>query len=445
MTQTLATYDRYVSDFRALEERTDGPPWLRRIREQALDRFVELGFPTARRGNEKWKYTNVGRIAKGTFGHSVAADTNGIDATDVRKTAPWDDGWINLVFVDGRFSEALSTAPRSRNGVHITGLADAISSEPHAVEKHLARYASFEDDAFTALNTAFVQDGALVRIAPGASLETPINLVFVASDSEEPTVSYPRVLVVAGAGSRATIIESYVRLSESRYFTNSVSEMVLDEGAEVEHYRLLMESDAAFHVGAARVRLGENSTFSSGSFVRGAALGRYDLHVLLDGPGCSCYLNGLYMTSGRQHIDNFINIEHAKPHTTSRLKYKGILDDRSRAIFGGTVLVQKGAQKTDALQSDKNLVLSPKAEVDSKPALFIYADDVKCGHGATAGNIDESTVFYMRSRGLDPETASRLLIYGFASEIIDTVLVEGLRSYLERLFLASLPSYTFEF
>ena len=447
MTQAPAKHERYLSDFRALEQdlASNGPTWLSRIREHALARFADLGFPTARRGNEKWKYTSVAPIAKATFDYPISASTNGLRRTEIQRAAPWHDQWTNLVFVDGSYAEALSTAPSATNGVRVTSLAKAFLSEPVEVERHLARYASVEDDGFTALNTAFMRDGAFVNVPEGESLESPLHLLFISTDRGEPTVSYPRVLVVAGGGSKATVIESYAGLSQGRYFTNAVAEMVVGEGAEVDHYRLLLESQNAFHVGVARVHQHENSVFTSRAFTKGVALGRYDLNVLLDGPGSSCTLNGLYMTSGSQHIDNLINIDHAKPHGTSRLYYKGILDGKSRAIFGGTVLVRKDAQKTDALQSDKNLVLSPNAEVDSKPALFIYADDVKCGHGATAGNIDQDTVFYMRSRGVDPETASRLLIYGFASEIIETVQIEPFRAYLERLFLESLPSYTFEF
>ena len=249
--------------------------------------------------------------------------------------------------------------------------------------------------------------------------------------------------MVAGRHSKLTVIESYVSLSNSQHFTNAVTEIALEDGASVEHYRLLMENPDSFHVGNTRVHQGQDSTFSSASFTRGAAVARNDFQVLLDAPGSFCSLNGLYMTSGRQHIDNYINIDHAKPHTTSRLYYKGILDGSSKAVFGGTVLVRKDAQKADAQQSDKNLLLSDKAEVDSKPSLLIYADDVKCGHGATAGNIDEDTLFYMRSRGLDLDTASSLLIYGFASEIIEAVRLEPLHGYLDKLFLESLPNFRF--
>ena len=444
MTQTLTKYERYLADFRALERaQAEDPAWLRDLRGQALDRFSELGMPTARRGNEKWKYTNVGPIAQADFGLAADVTGNGVAQSDVARVAPWQEDWTNLVFLDGRYSAALST-PMS-DGLQVASLADALRTNEEAVKSHLAHYASVDDDGFTALNTAFLGDGAFVLVPEGKRMERPINLVFVSTAHGEPTVSYPRVLVVAERESQATVIESYVGLSDGSYFTNAVAEMVVGDGAEVDHYRLLSESDQAFHIGGARVRLGDNSRFTSSIFERKVGLGRYDLYVLMDGPGSSCTLNGLYMTSGTQHVDNYINVDHVKPYATSRLLYKGILDGKSRAVFGGTVWVREGAIKTDSMQSDKNLVLSPDAEIDSKPALFIYADDVKCGHGATAGNIDQDTVFYMRSRGVDLETASRLLIYGFASEIIDTVQVDDLRTYLERIFLESLPTYTFEF
>ena len=444
MTTTLTRYHQYAADFAALDG-AGQPGWLLDLRRSAWERFRAEGLPTARRGNEKWKYTNVGPIADADFRYPADTGVDGATSTEIRRTAPLMDGWTNLVFVDGNFCESLSTPPSGSNSIRAMSLAQALAAGEPTVERHLAKQASVEEDGFVALNTAFLRDGAFVHILEGTSAETPLHLVFVSTTQEEPAASHPRALVVAGANSRATLIESYVGVSEKRYFTNSVTEVVLEEGAELDHHRLLAESEAAYHVGVARVHQGENSVFASKSFEKGPGIGRYDLSVMLDGSGSSCELGGLYITSGRQHMDNFINIEHAKPYGTSRLYYKGILDGRSRAVFGGTVWVREGAIKTDSLQSDKNLVLSPLAEVDSKPALYIYADDVKCGHGATAGNISEETVFYMRSRGVDLETASRLLIYGFASEIIDTVQLDDFRDYLEMLFLDSLPSYKFEF
>ncbi len=448
MTTTLTQFDQYAADYAALSAEGQ-PQCVRELRAAAWRRFLDTGMPTARRGNEKWKYTNVGPIAAASFRHGGGAK-DAAAATErareqLRGTALLTDGWTNLVFVDGRFSEALSSPLPSANGVRTMSLGAAIANGETNVEERLAEYASPEDDGFVALNTAFLQDGAYVRIGKGVKAESPIHLVFCSTASDEPTASHPRALVVAEAGSAATVVESYVGAQDQRYFTNSVTEMALERGARIDHHRLLLESEQAYHVGVARVRQAEDSVYTSRSFEKGPAIGRYDLEVTLDGTGSYCDLGGLYITSGRQHMDNFINIDHAKPYGTSRLYYKGILSGRSRAVFGGTVWVREGAIKTDSLQSDKNLVLSPTAEVDSKPALYIYADDVKCGHGATAGNISEDTVFYMRSRGVDLETASRLLIYGFASEIIDTVQLDELRDFLEGIFLESLPSYRFEF
>lgn len=442
MTQTLARYEQYTTDFHALDG-VGQPQWLRDIRSAAWQRFLNVGLPTARRGNEPYKYTNIAPIANS----DLALAIDGVDELSVDELSamtPLQDGYARLVFVDGHYSARLSDAAGVADGVCVSSLTDAMQSGNDLVKAHLARYADIHEDGFIALNTAFIDEGAFIEIDPGAAVESPLHLLFVSTDGAR-TVSHPRALVVAGRGSSATIVESYVGVPGNRCLTNSVAEIVLEDDATLEHYRLLMESEDAFHVGVARVQQGAGSAYNSKVFERQVGLGRFDLYTSLDGENSSCDLKGLYFTSGRQHMDNYININHTEPHATSRLYYKGILDGRSRAVFGGTVYVQPGAIKTDSHQEDKNLVLSPDAEVDSKPSLFIWADDVKCGHGATAGNIDLDTVFYMRSRGIDLETASRLLIYGFASEIIDTVEDDFLRDYLERLFLDSLPSYKFEF
>ena len=443
MTQALAKESRYLADFKEFEKSlgTSEPEWLSHTRQQAFAHFAEAGFPTARRGNEKWKYTNVVPLAGEVFEYPFEAAGNSISAGGLEKIAPWHDSWLSLVFVNGRYSRTLSSRADLTGGVRVENLAETVALDGHIVEAHLAQYASYEDDAFIALNTAFLGDGAFVHIPDGACLDRPVHLLFLATDEGRATVSHPRVLVVAGKGSRATLIESYVSVGSGRHFTNSVVEFELGESAQLEHYRLLAENPEAFHVNVARVHQCENSTFSSTSMAKGATLARYDLQVVLDAPGSLCDLHGLYMTSGTQHVDNYINIDHAKPHTTSRLYYKGVLDGKSKAVFGGTVLVRKDAQKAAAHQADKNLLLSAQAEVDSKPSLLIYADDVQCGHGATAGNIDEDTVFYMRSRGLDEHTASRLLIHGFASEIIETVANEPLRTYVDPLFLGALNNF----
>ena len=440
MAPAVATPDRYLADFRALEQGLDGlaPDWLRQLRQGAFARFQELGFPTARKGNEPWKYTNVAPIAAATFAYP--AESHGPAGIDMRSLAPWAKGMLTAVFVDGRYSEPLSS--KARGPASVSSLADAIAHQPDLVQRYLARHATLQSDAFTALNTAFLRDGAFVHLPQGASLQAPVNLVFVSTTGGAPAVSYPRALVVAGPLSDVTLIETYVSLGGSRHFTDAVTEIVLEEGARIDHYRLLLENMETFHVGATRVYQGRDSSLTTTSFAAGAALGRHDLGVLLDAPGATSQVNGLYITTGSQHMDNNINIDHAQPHGRSRLYYKGILDGKSRAVFGGTVLVRPGADKTDAYQEDKNLLLSDEAEVDSKPSLEIYADDVKCGHGATAGAATEDAMFYLQSRGIDAETAMLLLVRGFAAGILDQVRVEPLRAYLEERTMRALPRFS---
>ena len=438
MTQTLTTYDRYAEQYAGLSP--SGPAWLGALRQKGFDNFARLGFPTARKGNEAWKYTNVAPVARAEL--SLPTPESATCMENVRSAVPWVDDWNTLVFVNGRFNSDLSNV-HEPDGVRVSSLAQALDEDGEVVRGNVGTLASVEDDGFAALNTAFISDGALIHLPAGARADRPVHIAFV-STSEENIVAHPRVLVVAGAESESTIIESYVSLGDNTYLNNGVAEFVVAEGAQVDHYRLMDESDSAYHVGVVRVRQKDGSSFASRAFYKGVGLGRHDLYVHI-GDGCSTDLSGLYITSGSQHVDNFINIDHTKPNSISNLYYKGILSGRSRAVFGGTVFVREGAIKTDALQSDKNLLLSPNAEVDSKPALFIWADDVKCGHGATAGNIDEETVYYMRSRGIDLESASRLLIFGFASEIIDTVEIPELHDYLERSFLDAIPRYEFSF
>ncbi len=438
MTQTLTEYDRYAEQYDSMD--VSGPDWLRGLRKNGFDNFMRLGFPTARKGNEAWKYTNIAPVARASFSAPTAQESP--PETALRRALPWNADWNTLVFVNGLFDPALSTV-HDADSVAVASLSSLVESDGAAARQRLGSLASVEEEGFTALNTAFLREGAVVHVSDDSIVERPVHLAFVSTD-EDGFVAHPRVLIDVGCNSEATVIESYTGLGDNSYFNNSVAEIALEEGARIEHYRLMDESDASYHVGVARVRQKDGSSFSSRAFYKGVGLGRHDLYVHI-GEGCETDLSGLYITSGSQHMDSFINIDHASPNSNSNLYYKGILSGRSRAVFGGTVFVRKGADKTNALQSDKNLLLSPDAEVDSKPALFIWADDVKCGHGATAGNVDEETVFYMRSRGVDLETASRLLIFGFASEIIDTVAVPELREYLERSFLEAIPRYEFKF
>ena len=430
------TYPHYAAAYAAQPDA--GPPALSRLRQRGWDAFQDLGLPTARRGNEPWKYTNAGPIAREAFAYGPELRAAaGLTKADVQAAAPWHSDWRTLVLVDGVFTPALSdgfAAPAS-DGLTIAPLTDAVDL---VGETLLSSLAPPEDDGFVALNTAFLHDGVVISVPPDADAGV-VNIVYLTTGRQQPSATYPRTLINSAANSRLTVIETFAGPDDTRYLTNAVTEASVAEGASVEHYRLLFEGMDAYHVGVSRVLQHKDSAFSSVAIARGAALGRNDFGVKLAGTGAQCTLNGLYLTKGSQHIDNYINIDHAEPYGTSRLFYKGILDGQSRAVFGGNVTVRKDAQKTDAQQTDKNLLLSELAEVDSKPSLLIYADDVKCGHGATAGHIDADTVFYMRSRGLDLPTASRILIHAFASEIIDTVALEPLREYLNEQFESAIP------
>ena len=406
MTTRTVSNHRYYEDHLALAAASAGPAWLNDLRAAGWERFSELGFPIARRGNERWKYTAVAPISRVGFAYPLN------DAIPKGDLAP-----------DFGFSAITA--------------ATAFDGQEYTVREHLGSIAPMQDDGFTALNTAFLRDVSVVHIPDGS--DEPVAVCvnhggLPGSDADQHYARHPRTLILAGRNANLTVIESYEGPSGPRYFTNAVTEIVVGEGAHVDHYRLLNENPAAFHVGTTRVRQERDSAFSSASFALGTALARNDFAVLLDGPGAYCSLNGLYYTGQGQHIDNLISIDHAQPHCTSRLNYKGILDGNSRAVFGGEVMVRRNAQKSDAQQTDKNLLLSEDAEVDSKPSLMIYADDVQCGHGATAGQIDAQTLFYLRSRGLGLETASRMLVQAFAREIVDKVRPETLRNYLESLF-----------
>ena len=433
------TYPHYAADYAA--QPAAGPDALRDLRRRGWDVFARLGLPTARRGNEPWKYTNVAPIAREAFAHPapLPVETSGVDLAALQKSAPWQAEWRTLVFIDGVFAPGLSNgvAAGAYDAATVAALPDAVM-DGNGVAGTFGQLADPEDDGFAALNTAFARDGAAIVVPPGADAGV-VNVVYLSTGRDQPRVTHPRTVIAASANSRATVIETFVGPEGARYFTNAVMEASVSEGASIEHYRLLLEGMDAYHVGVSRVLQQKDSAFSSVSIAQGAALGRNDFGVTLAGAGAECTLNGLYLTSGSQHIDNYINLDHTEPNGTSRLFYKGILDGRSRAVFGGNVTVRKDAQKTDAQQTDKNLLLSQDAEVDSKPSLLIFADDVKCGHGATAGHIDADTVFYMRSRGLDLPTASRILIHAFASEIIDTVALEPLRDYLDDRFRDAIP------
>ncbi len=435
--------DIYVSTYAQLEqELTAGDwSWTRPIRKAAIERFAELGLPTSKL--EEWKFTSVAPIAKLAF-QPPRQPANELTIEELASTPLADvafgTGCHRLVFVNGRFCSELSSIDALPEGARVTSLSAALRTDAAVIERRLARYASYHDHAFVALNTAFMQDGAFVQIPNGMILEKPIYLIFVATESEAPTVIYPRNLIVVGSGSQAQIIESYIGLADGVYFTNAVTEIVAGENTVVEYYKLQHESEQAFHIGAVQVNQDRNSNFTSHTVTLGGGLVRNDLNAVLDGSGIECSLNGLYVTGGRQHVDNHTVIDHCKPHGTSRELYKGILGGKSSAVFNGSIVVRKDAQKTDARQSNKNLLLSEGATINSKPQLEINADDVKCTHGTSIGHLDEDSVFYLRSRGVGPDEARTVLTYGFANDVLNRMKLNAVRVRLECALVARIPA-----
>jgi Fe-S cluster assembly protein SufD len=403
-------------------------PWLMGLRERAFSRFAEMGFPTTRL--EDWKYTDVAPLARTRFEPGA-----GVESTAPSEVAPGLRlaGTVELVFVNGRYDDRLSCIEGLPAGVRIRSLAAVLGGGAGELEPHLARHAAYEEQSFTALNTAFMDDGAVIEVAAGATLARPIHLVFLSRANGAPVISHPRNLVIAGAGSQASIIETYSGGEGQTYCTNTVSEIVLGPGAALDHYKIQREGNAAFHIGTVSISQGPSSRLWSSAISIGGLLSRSEISTLLDAEDSECTLDGLYLASEQQHVDHHTSIDHRKPRCSSRELYKGVLDGQATGVFNGKVFVRPDAQQSDAAQVNKNLLLSDDATVDTKPQLEIFADDVKCSHGATIGRLDQNALFYLRTRGIDAAEGRRLLIHAFAGEIIQRMKVEPLRMQLEHM------------
>jgi Fe-S cluster assembly protein SufD len=409
----------------------EGPEWLEPVRRAAIETFAARGFPTAR--DEEWRFTPIAPITTGTWRQSSGASR----VVSREELAPFIFGheeWSTLVFVDGGYSEALSTTPELGQGVRVGSLAEVLRANGAFIEKHLARHAPVKANAFTALSTAFMRDGGFLHVPANASLDRPVHLIFVSTREAAGTVAHPRNLIVVERGARVSVIESYVTLAEgATYWNNAVTEVVAGAGSWIEHTRIQQESEKAYHTGTTHVEQQRDSHYRSFSMAMGGALARHNLHARLDGENVETLLYGLYLTRGEQVVDNHTAIHHNQPNCRSWEVYKGVLDGRSRAVFNGKVFVRPEAQKTDAKQTNRNLLLSDTAKVDTKPQLEIFADDVKCTHGATVGRLDDLALFYARSRGVPAEKAQLLLTYAFAAEVTAEVALEPVRSELDRL------------
>ena len=431
--------DRFIADFEARTRSGElaGPGWLRERRAAAMAWFAETGFPTTR--HEDWRFTPIAPIAATAF---VPGEPLHLLPTIAAPYLLADAAAAELVFVNGRFEPALSRVEGLPAGVQAGSLRELLARDPGRAEGWLGRVADPVASAFTALNTAFVEDGAYVEIAKSVVVERPIHVLFYSSVSGAPQVSHPRLLFVAGEHSEARLVETYAGTAPQVYLTNAVSEFVIGDRAVIDHYKVQRESLAGYHVAAMQVRTGRESVFVSHVLTFGAAIARNDIGAVLGGPGGDTTLNGLYLADGDQLVDTHTTIDHALPHNGSHELYKGILGGHARAVFNGKIIVRPDAQKTDAKQTNKALLLSDGAEINTKPQLEIFADDVKCTHGATVGQLDAEMLFYLRSRGLDAHDARALLIRGFVGDITGRIRVEALRERVDAALLAQIPRDT---
>ncbi|HOX55299.1 MAG TPA: Fe-S cluster assembly protein SufD [Verrucomicrobiota bacterium] len=427
MTET----DQYLEAFERFAPRAGHPAWVLLLRKAGIAHFADEGFPTLEQ--EDWRFTNVAPIAKLPFKPVLADSRDGLCQKDLEAFTFGRLAVARLVFVNGHYAAGLSSPGAQPRGGRVGSLAAALAGDTALIEQHLGRHAQSEGNPFAALNAAFFQDGGFIHIPAGERLEMPVHLLFISTAKEAGATAHPRNLIIAEEASQVTVLESHVSIGQAPCFTNAVTEVVLGEGAVVEHAKFQDENRTAFHIAAVHAQLGRSCNFTSHSIAAGARLSRNNIRTVLAGEGVECTLNGLYLTRGDQLADHHMVVEHAQPHCNSHEYYNGILDGRSRGVFHGRILVRPAAQKTDAKQTNKNLLLSEDATVDTKPQLEIYADDVKCTHGATVGQLNEESIFYLRARGIGTDTARRMLIHAFAGEIIERVRYAPAREELDRL------------
>jgi Fe-S cluster assembly protein SufD len=435
LTSSQDTKGRYLPAFeRAGRESVNEPAWLRTTRRAAEAEFGRAGFPTTR--DEAWRFTNVAPITQTQWGQAPTADLSVEDVAPF--IIPGLDGPV-MVFVNGRYARELSIACRPIAGLTMTTLADAIGRDGAILASHLGRHADVSRRAFTALNTALFEDGALIAIADHAVIEPAIQVVFLSAATPVPAAIHPRVFVLVGRNSQARLIETFAGVGPVQGFTNAVTEVVAGDGSVFDHYRLQREAETAFHIGHTHFHLGRSSAVSSHAIALGGRIARHDAVAVLGGEGAECTLNGLYLAGGNRLIDNHTEIDHAVPHGTSRELYKGILAGRARGVFNGRIRVRPDAQKTDAKQTNKTLLLSDEAQVNTTPQLEILANDVRCTHGATVGQLSDEALFYLRARGIGLDEARRLLVTAFAADVTSRMRLEPVRAELDRLLTATLP------
>lgn len=407
--------------------------WLNDLRKRGFETFSELGVPTTR--EEDWRFTNIAPYLNQSFDILTQGRTSDEKVKQLLDRATLQDDFYRLVFVNGEYSEAFSNCRDLPKGVILGSLADSAAQIPQAVEGRVAQRSEFEQEAFVALNTAFINDGAFLHVADGVNIDRPIHLVFLSS-TDAPIITHPRNMLRIGKGSKATVIESYLGGEGDSYFTNAVTEIDMGDAAQLDHCKLQHEQLNAVHIATTNINLKQKSNFRSQYFSFGSSLARNQLNGYLDGEHIECTLNGLYMPTDKQLMDCRTRIDHAKPNCNSYELYKGILDDHARGVFNGKIYVHQDAQKTDAKQSNQALLLSDDAIIDTKPQLEIYADDVRCTHGATIGELDEKALYYLRARGIPKNLARKMLIFAFANDVVQGVEIPAVREHLESILLA---------
>ncbi len=432
--KTQAAHERW-QEIIASTSFEDEPQWLQERRATAREFFARTDFPTRR--DEEWKYVDAAPFANIVLEDKFQQDPNAF-VDGIKRFLFDEETCCRLVFVNGRYSDDLSCICDASPGMTVRPFSEILQNDPGLLEKHLGQYADIEANVFVALNTALFADGAYVKIDDEAVCERPLQILFVATAPHGPHVCMPRIIIEAGAGSESTIAESYVSPRPDFYSRNAVTEVVLGPNAKVDHYKQQMESENALHVATMQVQAARDAKFFSHSFAFGGRIARSDANAVMQGENCEVTLNGLYLGMGEQVIDNHTVMDHAMPHCRSFEVYSGILDGKSRGVFNGKIFVREDAQKTDAKQTNRALLLSNEAEIDTKPQLEIFADDVKCTHGATIGQLDEAALFYLRARGIAEADARDILIGAFASDILNNVKVEALQSRLQHELLTRL-------
>ena len=403
------------------------------LRRAAMQRFGELGFPDT--GQEEWRFTDVAPIARTPFDLDPAAvslDPGALEPYSYRDC-------YRLVLLNGRLAPELSDLEGLPEGVVVRGLAEALADGDQAAAAEIGQHAAYAEHPFVAVNTALWRDGALVKVPRGVALDKPVNLVVLGTPGEGPIAFFPRILVLAEESSQLTLVEQYATVGEGRYLSCPVTEIVARDNATVDHYKLQREASTAFHVATFQIHLDRDSHVSSHSISWGGELVRNDVNAILAGEGCDANLNGLYLVEGEQLVDYHMRVEHVAPHCDSHELFKGILEGAARSVFNGRIYVHPGAQKTDAKQTSRNLLLSPDALCNANPQLEIFADDVKCTHGSTVGQLDDTAIFYLRSRGIGEEAARSLLTYAFAADIVERITVPQVRQELEEFLFRRLP------